>query len=500
MAPMDIRFGELRLKTRERQLLGPMGAIELSDRSFDILLALLSRPNQLVEKSALFDAAWPGIVVEENTLQVHMSALRKAVGADLIATVHGRGYRYAGPAPIAVGEREPATGRDTNRKPVIAVLPFENLSGDPQQQFFSDGISEDITDRLTRFPLLAVIGQHSAFAFRGNAPDVSAIREKLKADFIVTGSVRRAGDRVRIAARLSDATNETAIWAERYDRPLTGIFELQDELTNLIAAAVAKQLDVEIAARSASGKPTSFASYELILRGNWHFNQLTRAAAMEALACFQRALEIEPRNAEVIGSLAICHSSKWLFDYARSDLERTIALATEGLNYDPANTLCHSVRGLALVWHKGLEAGRDDLDKGVELNPSGWFSLANRSLLSTYEGKPEEARRYLSRSRQLNPIPPIWLWDFECISYFGEERYELVLPGVEAIPEGIWDGMYQMACYGHLGMREQARTCMARLRTGGRNADLMAVAAAEPYADPSTRTQLQEGVRKALAY
>src|SRR5690242_15840902 len=115
MAAMDIRFGELRLKTRERQLFGPTGAIELGDRSFDILLALLSRPNELVEKSILFDAAWPGVVVEENTLQVHVSILRKALGPDLIATVHGRGYRYAGPPPVTVAQANPSAKKGMAR-------------------------------------------------------------------------------------------------------------------------------------------------------------------------------------------------------------------------------------------------------------------------------------------------------------------------------------------------------------------------------------------------
>jgi DNA-binding winged helix-turn-helix (wHTH) protein len=128
---MDLRFGEHCLKTRERQLLGPKGPIGLSDRSFDILLALLARPNEVVEKSVLFDAVWPGVVVEENTLQVHVSALRKAVGSDLITTIHGRGYKYAGPEPAEVSQSRKLSSENPARKPMIAVLPFENLSGDP---------------------------------------------------------------------------------------------------------------------------------------------------------------------------------------------------------------------------------------------------------------------------------------------------------------------------------------------------------------------------------
>ncbi|MCB1379237.1 MAG: winged helix-turn-helix domain-containing protein [Alphaproteobacteria bacterium] len=501
---MDLWFGGYMLKRRERQLEGPDGVVVLSARSFDILQVLLERPGEVVAKDELFNAVWPSVMVEENTLQVHVSALRKALDPAFIVTVHGRGYKYAGPAPVArEGEGQPIIASampGAGRKPVIAVLPFANLSGDPAQQYFSDGITEGIIDRLSRFRALAVIGQHSAFAFRAEAPDLDAIRNRLRADYIVTGNVRRAGDRLRMAARLSDATTGLAIWAEHYDRPLADIFAVQDELTRLAAATVAKQLEIEIAGRSAAGGTTNFACYEWILRGHWHFNKITRSGTYEAAECYRKALAIESRNAEALGALAVCHSSAWMFDFDRRALEKGIELARQGCEIDPGSAFCSAVLGLALCWTEGLDAARIPLARAVEINPGDWFCLSNRSMLSTYEGRSTEARAFLAQARVLNPIPPTWHREFECLSYFPEGQFAEVLSGVEAIPEGFWDCMYAMACYGHLGLRDKARACMARFEAEGRVPDFMAGAAQEPYRDPDVRERMVSGLRAALSF
>ena len=201
---MDLEFGKYRLKRQERLILGPNGPVELSSRSFDILTVLLDKPNELIGKSAILDSVWPGVAVEENTLQVHISALRKALGPDMIVTVQGRGCKYAGPHLLPAASHLPTL----EGKPIVVVLPFENLSSDADQQYFGDEIAGEITDRLARFRKFAVIGKYSSAAFRGATPDFSAVRETLKADFVVTGSVRRSEGRIRIALRLTDARSE----------------------------------------------------------------------------------------------------------------------------------------------------------------------------------------------------------------------------------------------------------------------------------------------------
>ncbi|MGO4834382.1 winged helix-turn-helix domain-containing protein, partial [Rhizobiaceae sp. 2RAB30] len=154
---MDLEFGNYRLKRAERLLLGPKGPVELSARSFDILAMLLERPDDVIGKTELFDAVWPGLVVEENTLQVHISALRKLLSAEMIVTVHGRGYKYAGPKPFVAMAEATAPSRAS-----IAVLPFDNMSGDREQDYFSDGITEDIITQLGKFREFLVIARNSS--------------------------------------------------------------------------------------------------------------------------------------------------------------------------------------------------------------------------------------------------------------------------------------------------------------------------------------------------
>ena len=285
-----------------------MGRLDLSTRAFDLLCVLLDHAGEVVSKDAIFAAVWPGVTVEENTLQVHVSALRKALGPDIIVTAHGRGYRYAGSVPVEqVAAAVPAMAMQSDSKPVIVVLPFENLSGDPEQQYFSDGKTGDITDRLVRFRKLSVIGQYSAAAFRGTAHDFTVIRDRLNADFVIIGTVRRASERMRITLRLSNLETGKAIWAERYDRPISDIFALQDEISELVATTIARQLDIEMNVRIASRATPNLSSYAHTLKGYWQFRKLTLESSMEARPSLEQAIAHDPFNAEAIAWLAVTH-------------------------------------------------------------------------------------------------------------------------------------------------------------------------------------------------
>jgi adenylate cyclase len=382
-------------------------------------------------------------------------------------------------------------------KPVIVVLPFEN-HGDPEQTFFSDGITDEITDRLTRFRALSVIGQHSASSLRGGAPDFQAIRDKLHADFVVTGRIQREAERIRIAVRLSDARTEAAVWAERYDRALASIFELQDEVTDLIAAAVAHQLDIEISGWSGKRVPANFAAYEFILQGHWQFKKISIAATENAKACFERALSLDPRNAEAMSSLAMCYTSGWMFEFSEPKLKKGVDLAAEAIEFDSSAAKGHAVFGLGVLYLDGLEAARPPIERALALNPNDWFGLTNRSMLSIYAGDTADARRWIDLARRLNRAPPSWLTEFECISKFQEGLFGDVLPGVEPVDDGAWDMMYALACYGHLGLKEKARLTLKRFRDQGREIDFLSGAAREPYRDQAIQDLLNRGLRMAL--
>jgi TolB-like protein len=493
---MDLRFGEYSLKRQERLVSGPNGPVDLSARAFDILSFLLGRPGEVIAKNDLLEAVWPGVTVEDNTLQVHIAALRKALGPEMVATIHGRGYKYAGPPPNAA-----ATGvtQPESRKPVIVVLPLENLSGDPEQLYFSDGITVDITERLTRFRAFAVIGHHSARAFR-EVMDFKAIREALKADFVVSGSVRRAGGRLRIALQLASAQTGETIWAQHYDRPVEDLFEVQDDVAHLVAAAVARLLEIEISAKSDAKPPANFSSYEHILKGHWHFRKLTIASNLAARASFESALHIDPRSAEAMGWLGLTYSNNWLQAFDLDDARRGATLCAEAVNLDPADAHSHALLSFAELCVNNLDAAVRAGDRAVNLNPGDSNALANRSYIAAYEGRMGEARQLLDRALQLNPVPPMWFVEFGGLIDFIEGHYEKALTGIEPITEAAWDNMYVLACCGHLAHRDKALQAKARLEQLGTKVDLHAAAAREPFREAGVRDRLVEGINRALAF
>jgi len=459
----------------------------------------LSRPNELVEKSALFDAAWPGVVVEENTLQVHVSALRKALGPDLIATVHGRGYRYAGPAPVAVAQPNPSAHESMARKPVVAVLPFANLSGDPEQFYFADGITGDIIDRLSRFRILSVIGQESSFALRNSPAAISDARDMLKAEFVLSGSVRKADDRIRIAARLTETAGGTTSWADHYDRPLADVFALQDEVAGIIANTLIGRVEIEIGNRSSAVPDQDISSYELVLQGLWHYRKETLEGVATARDCFERAIAAYPNNAEAHRHLAICYMYLWWSAFQPEGLPKAVATASRAVELDPASGGCHQALALCRLWTEGAEAAGSSIARSLDLNPGDPFTLIAAGVIAAYSGNLLEARDYSGHAFRLNPLPPICYPELRAIAAFVEGRYADALPAFEALPDCAYDNTYVLACHGLLGDMEKAAQVRERNARTGKKWDYSAGAIREPFAMSEPRERLFEGLRKAHA-
>jgi TolB-like protein len=239
--------GEFEVRANERRILAHGAPVALGARAFDLLLVLIAHQDRVVGKKELMTAVWPDTVVEDGNLTVQVSALRKVLGPNAVATVPGRGYRLCLEMPLLpiTRERRSAATRPEIRlpdKPSVAVLPFLNLCGDPEQDYFVDAITEDITTELSRFHDLFVIARNSSFTYKDRSVDVRTVSRELGVRYVVEGSVRRHGQRVRVVAQLIDASSGEHVWADKYDRVLQDILDLQAEVTQAIVTAMAPQI------------------------------------------------------------------------------------------------------------------------------------------------------------------------------------------------------------------------------------------------------------------
>jgi TolB-like protein len=456
---MDWEFGNYRLKRAERLLIGPAGPVELSARSFDILDTLLRKPDEVVGKGELFDTVWPGLVVEENTLQVHVSALRRALPQGMIMTVHGRGYKYAGPKPVVA-----AAESQEKRRPSIAVLPFDNMSGDPEQDYFSDGITEDIICKLCRFKDFLVIARNSSFQFRGKANDLADVARKLGVQYVVEGSVRKAANRIRVRAQLIDVSSTAQIWAERYDRELDDIFAIQDEITQMISARLARQARTAIASRSRARPTGNMSAYENYLRA------LQLAAeydtVIQAEPYLQKAIELDPEFAGARAMLGFVQSIKFFWSYDPGHLDSGLRMAKAALQINPEEVYGHLASGFALMYMRRFREAEANLDRAVALNPNDPFILSIRALLLNYTGQVDAALVELDQAQRRDPFAVGWFEDFLGIILTRAGRYREALASYAKMATvERWSLVCLTICHAELGETRQAEAALARLRS-----------------------------------
>ncbi|MBV8521549.1 MAG: winged helix-turn-helix domain-containing protein, partial [Acetobacteraceae bacterium] len=310
----DICFGRWRLSPGGRRLLADGIPVALGGRAFDVLLALVEARGEIVTKEALMRRVWPGTIIEDNNLQVQIAALRKVLGRDadlLITTVPRRGYcftckwQWQEAAPTRASAEDAPTNRGMSfqpqasssaslDKPSIAVLPFQNMSGDPEQEYFCDGVVEEIITALSRFRSLFVIARNSSFTYKGRAVDEKQVGCELGARYVLEGSVRKAANRVRITGQLIDTLTGAHLWADRFEGALEDIFDLQDQVAASVVGAIAptvEKAEIERAKR----KPTeSLDAYDHFLRGMAsHYKISSREANEEALRHFDRAIQLD---------------------------------------------------------------------------------------------------------------------------------------------------------------------------------------------------------------
>ncbi|WP_410824356.1 winged helix-turn-helix domain-containing tetratricopeptide repeat protein [Methylobacterium oryzisoli] len=418
------------LDPERRELTRGSQRIAVGPQVFDLLLYLLLNRARVVSKDDLLDAVWKGRIVSESTLTSHINAVRRVIGDSgedqrLVRTVARKGFRFVGeveeqgPPPVPGGP--PAVGEPGSLKgsphalplpdrPSIAVLPFLNLSGDPGQEYFTDGVVEDVITALSRVRWLFVIARNSSFTYKGRAVDVREVGRDLGARYVLEGSVRKAHDRIRLTGQLIDASSGLHVWAEQVEDTLDNIFELQDRLAESVVGAVAPQLERAEIERS-SRKPTdSLDAYDYYLRGMASVHRGTRRAIDEALPAFRTAIEFDPDYASAYAMAAWCYFWRKVNGWS-ADREQEIVegarLARAAVELGKGDAVALARGGHALAHLIGdIDSGIALIDRALLLNPNlaaAWFLGA---FLRVWRGEPDDAIERFSHAVRLSPLDP----------------------------------------------------------------------------------------------
>ena len=423
---MIYTFDRFSLDADRRELRCGRDLVAIEPQVFDVLQHLIAHRDRVVSNDDLIEAIWQGRIVSEATVSTRMNAVRRAIGDSgerqrFIRTIARKGYRFVGevaeqsagaaPGPVAsAGHKPDIANRPLSLpdKPSIAVLPFTNISGDPEQEYFADGITEDITTALSQFRWLFVIARNSSFVFKGKSVDSRQIAHELGVRYLLEGSVRKAGNRLRITGQLVEASSGAHLWADRFDGTFDDVFDLQDKVTASVVGAIGPKLEQAEISR-ARRKPTeSLDAYDYYLRGMASLHQGSKASTTEAFQSFSRAIELDPDFASAYGMAAFCYDlrkwNSWMVDPEKEAAEaERLARKAIALGKDDALALCTA--GFALFHVAGdMDYGTACIDRALVANPnlaSAWYF---RGWASANLGEHEAAIEKLSYAMRLNPL------------------------------------------------------------------------------------------------
>jgi TolB-like protein/Tfp pilus assembly protein PilF len=408
MTAQKLAFGPFVLDLGAGALSRHGAPVPTSYRGLLLLTAFLKRPGDSLSKSDLMETAWPGLAVEESNLSVQIASLRKLLGetpegSDWIATVPRVGYRFAG-AVEPLGER--GAEEPEEAAPSIAVLPFENLSQDVEQQYFADGLAEDIITRLSRLRWLFVSARNSSFTFRGKPLDVREIGRALGVRYVLNGSVRRSGQRLRIGAQLSDAASGGQVWAERYDVELADFLSIQDEIAGSVIGAIEPQLYAAEHQRFQGRRPESLDAWGYVMKAMpyvWTWLSAKEMAIAQSL--LTRALEIRPDYPRAMSLLAWTRSAA--FQLGWTDEQSAIAearmMAQKAIQADPDDPWPHFAAGYVHMVSRGFDKAVAELTEAIDLNPSFAFAHMILGCAYGYGGMPADGLHHLALATRLSP-------------------------------------------------------------------------------------------------
>ncbi|MGE0574513.1 MAG: winged helix-turn-helix domain-containing protein [Reyranella sp.] len=444
-------FADHTLDTDRRELHRGADAIAVEPQVLDVLICLLQNRNRVVTKDDLIASVWGGRIVSEAALTSRIHAARKAIGDSgqdqkLIRTITRKGLRFVGDVRSQLHGLEPAVATDEPplgesrgpsraapalpkrpERPAIAVLPFTNASGDPEQEYFSDGIAEDMITELSRSRTLLVIARTSSFAYKGEATSVEDIGRTLGVRYVLQGSTRKAGSRIRVTTRLVDVATGWHIWAEHFDRDVEDVFSVQDEITAMVCGAIEPAVERNERERAAHEAPERMGAWECYHRGMWHLANAEAGENTKARGFFARAIELDPRFARADSALALTYLNEvTLFrpDLRSANIPYAFEHAGNAIKNDATDATAHAVLARAL-WMTGSHAeslAEADLAVGLDPNSAAAHGAVGGARL--WGGRPRDAIEPLQTAIRLSPFDPLiplWLHFIARAHYCAED-------------------------------------------------------------------------------
>jgi TolB-like protein/Flp pilus assembly protein TadD len=500
--PASIRFGHCELQAHERRLLIHGEPATIGARAFDVLLALAERPGQLVGKNELLDIVWPDTVVEENNLQVQVSTLRKLLGPDVIATIPGRGYRFT----ARIEEPTPVVAGDPDARPSIAVLPFANLSGDAEQEYFADGLAEDIIASLARSRWLFVIARNSSFTYRQSKLSFPVICGELGVRYLVAGSVRRAGDKLRVSAELVDGAKRETAWADRFDRSLDDLFAVQDEISATIAGTIEPVFLRREETRAVHNMPRDLRHWDLLMRARWHFWRSTKEHNNEARRLLEQALRIKPGDSASLALLSFTYmADAWRgrTDDPEGMIREANRLALDAVRNDDQDSHAHFTLGTALSCVGKLEQAMAEQRRALDLYPNFAAAAGELGRLYAFSGRFDEAMEQVRRAVRCSPSDPhlsLWLRSQAIACFVAGRHEEAARHAGEAVakrPDWFFNHHLLAACQAAAGDHRRAAEAMAEAKRQMPAYSLLTLKVGHPFADPMQLERFVHALRMA---
>jgi TolB-like protein len=427
---MQFNFGSCSLDAGRRELVRDAEVVAIEPQVFDLLVYLIEHRDRVVSRDDLLAAVWGGRIVSESTLASRINAARTAIGDSggeqrLIRTIARKGFRFvgevrAGQDMTEAGSASPTVPRPAINvagtggapgmpdKPSIAVLPLTNMSGDPEQEYFSDGITEDIITALSRLRWFFVIARNSTILYKGKPADVKQVGRDLGVRYVLEGSVRKSGQRVRISSQLLDATTGNHIWAERYDRELTDIFALQDEITTSVTAAIEPKLLAAEGLRAETRSTENLDAWDLVARAMSHYWKLTAADSTAAIALLRLAADRYPNYAPAHSMLAFAQLASAYVGWipAGGDRELAIQRAHRAAELDDSDPWAHLALGYVDFTDRRTDEAVRHFRAALDLNPNFAAAAGSIGFALALDGQSDEAISHFEQAMRMSPRDP----------------------------------------------------------------------------------------------